>query len=441
MSGTAATLPDPHPQPHPQPHARAATGFGLRDGITYGAIGLPLAFLALPLYVTLPHHYAVQHGLPLALLGGVLLGTRLLDAVADPFIGQAIDRRFARGGQTIGRWAGAGAVVLAAAFTGLFYPPVSGRAALLAWLIGALLMTYLAFSLLTVLHQSWGTRLGGDEARRARIVAWREGFGLVGVLLASVLPALAGLGATCALLAASLAAGVWLLGRAPAPQPTPGGAVATIGWTAPWSDPRFRGLLGVFMLNGIASAVPATLVLFFVQDRLQAAAWTPAFLGAYFAAAVLSLPAWLALVRYLGLAGSWLAGMLLSVLAFAGAGLLGPGDEHAFLAVCIASGIALGADLALPGALLNGIVQRGPHGLRGAGAYAGWWTAATKLNLGLAAGAALPVLGLAGYAPGARDAASLQVLGMAYVALPCALKLAAAALLWRWHAHQRRNDA
>ncbi len=36
----------------------------------------------------------------------------------------------------------------------------------------------------------------------------------------------------------------------------------------------------------------------------------------------------------------------------------------------------------------------------------------------------------AGYAPGQRDAQSLQVLGLAYVAVPCLLKLMAAALLW-----------
>ena len=49
--------------------------------------------------------------------------------------------------------------------------------------------------------------------------------------------------------------------------------------------------------NGIdsktASAVPATLVLFFIRDRLQAPAWEPAFLGSYFAAAALSMPLWL----------------------------------------------------------------------------------------------------------------------------------------------------
>ena len=45
----------------------------------------------------------------------------------------------------------------------------------------------------------------------------------------------------------------------------------------------FRRLMAVFVFNGIASAIPATLVLFFVQDRLQASKEVePAFLGCYF---------------------------------------------------------------------------------------------------------------------------------------------------------------
>ena len=55
------------------------------DGLRYGALGLPLAFVALPLYVLLPNHYAsATFGVPLATLGALLLGARLLDAIADP---------------------------------------------------------------------------------------------------------------------------------------------------------------------------------------------------------------------------------------------------------------------------------------------------------------------------------------------------------------------
>ena len=92
--------------------------------------------------------------------------------------------------------------------------------------------------------------------------------------------------------------------------------------------------------------------------------------------------------------------------------------------------LALGADLALPGALLAGVIQRAGHGGQSEGAYFGWWNFAIKLNLALAAGLALPLLGQMGYAPGSRDPAALQALALAYGLLPCALKLLAAALLY-----------
>lgn len=407
-----------------------AAPIGAWAGLRYGALGLPLAFLALPLYVNLPDHYARVHGLPLALLGTLLLATRFVDAGLDPLIGPAVDRLFAR--STRGAWlvaAGAG-IVAASAFALLFLMPPGASLALLA---GGLIAGYLGYSVASIVHQAWGARLGGDRVQRARVAAWREGLGVVGVLLASVLPSHAGLGATSALLAVAMLLGLWSLARAPRVEARQ--VAATSDWRQPLADARFRGLLAVFMLNGIAAAIPATLLVFFVRDRLQLPGSLPLFLGAHFAAAVLAVWPWLRAVRRLGLARCWLAAMLLAVASFAGALALGPGDGAGFVAVCIASGIALGADLVLPGALLTGVVQRGGHALRAEGAYAGWWTAATKLNLGLAAGVALPLLALAGYAPGARDAQALQALALGYVALPCVLKLAAAALLWRW----RRN--
>ncbi len=401
---------------------------GWLHGLPYGGLGLPLAFVALPLYVILPNHYATEFGVPLAVLGALLLGARLLDAVADPWIGVWIDRGFDRSVGFVLGVAVAAALVLAAGFRGLFFPPVDDGAALLWWCAALLAVTYLSYSVLSVLHQAWGARLGGDAPQRARIVSWREGLALVGVLVASVLPSVAGLHVATVVFAALLVIGVALLARAP--RPVRDVSPRMLAWHAPLATPAFRRLLGIYLVNGIAAAVPATLVLFFIRDRLQAPAFEPLFLASYFAAGALSMPLWVRLVARFGLGRTWLAGMALAVAAFVWAALLGTGDVAAFAVICIASGIALGADLTLPGAMLAGVIQRAGHGGRLEGAYFGWWNFATKLNLALAAGVALPVLGAFGYVPGELDPDGLRALSLAYGLLPCVLKLVAAALLW-----------
>ena len=408
------------------------------QGWRYGLMGLPLAFVALPLYVILPHHYATAFGVPLASLGLVLLLARLADALMDPLLGRWSDRLFRRGASVLLARVAVACGLLGAGFYLLFFPAVRGAEALLWWALLALLLTYAAYSFVSISHQSWGAMLGGDEAYRSRVVAWREGLGLGGVILASITPVALGLPATAALFLIALAAGFWAWTRAPRPAgphlPEAGSAAdvpeASVPLWLPLQRSGFRALLAVFVVNGIASAVPATLILFFVQDRLQApSAQEPLFLGSYFVCAALAMPLWLRCVARIGLARSWLAGMLLSVAVFVFAATLGAGDSAAFVLVCALSGVALGADLTVPSALLAGTIAANGDAGRAEGAYFGWWNFATKLNLALAAGLALPLLGWLGYSPGARDPQALQTLTWAYCLLPCCLKLLAAGLL------------
>lgn len=407
----------------------------LLDGLSYGALGAPLAFAALPLYVQLPAHYAATLGAPLAGLGAVLLGARAFDALIDPWLGRWADRRLAGAQSATLRWASGAAALLAAGLTALFFVPVRDTATVLAWCALALLVTSIGYSSLGVLHQAWGARLGGAAATQARIVGWREGLSLLGVLLASVLPALAGVPAMVAAALALLVLGLTALAWAPYPASPPiRGTATTLPDVSPWHNAAFRKLLAVFLVNGIASAIPATLVLFFVRDRLQAGPFEGLFLACYFAAAGLSVPLWVRAVGRFGLVRSWLSSMLLAVLGFCGAAALGAGEVMAFALVCAASGLALGGDLVVPAALLAGVVQRAGHGQRQEGRYFGWWTCAAKLNLALAAGLALPLLGWWGYQPGSRDPGALQALAIVYALLPCTLKLVAAAWLWRHRA-------
>ncbi len=401
----------------------------MRQGLSYGTLGIALAFVALPLYVLLPNFYAREFGVGLSTLGAILLGARLFDALIDPALGGWADRLFGRSMHTVWRTACAVAVILALGFAALFFPPVRGNG-LLVWATLALVVTYAAYSFVSVAHQSWGARLGGDAPFRARVAAWREAPGLIGVLLASTLPVVAGLPVMVSVFVVLLALGLWALSHAPKPVHEAHRMASQDIWL-PWKNTRFRALMLIFILNGIASAVPATLVLFFVQDLLQAPKnLEGVFLGVYFIAGALAIPLWMQAVKRIGLAWGWLVSMVLSILVFIWAATLGAGDVWAYVAVCALSGIALGADLAFPSALLTGAIQaQGDQGQH-EGAYYGWWNFATKLNMALAAGLALPLLDLFGYSPGARDPQALQALVIAYCVLPCALKLIASGTLF-----------
>ncbi len=406
-----------------------------KQGMGYGLLALPLAFVALPMYVNLPHFYATQFAVPLTSLGAVLLFSRLLDALVDPMLGRLSDALYSRSSMSVLCVALAYAVGLLLSFAALFFPPTfADPFGYVIWVGVWVSLCHLSYSGISILHQAWASRLGGGASQQSRVVAWREGAGLVGVVTASVLPVTAGWLSTTVFLGLMLVLGLMVWSRVMLQI-----LIQKDGQTEltdkdnylPLRQISFRKLLWVFLLNGIASAVPAGLVMFFIEDQIQAsAAMSPLFLGVYFLSGALSLPLWLNLVRAHGLAKSWLIGMALAIMSFGSVVFLGPGDEIAFLVICLASGIALGADLVVPAALLNRVIDQLGHRGRAEGLYLGWWNLASKLNLALAAGLCLPLLSYWGYSPGTQTAEGLRALSLAYGVLPCVLKLLALAVLF-----------
>lgn len=394
----------------------------------YGLLGLPLAFAALPIYVHVPRYYADAAGMELALLGVILLGARLLDAGIDPWLGWLADR------VSRPRMVAISLLPFVLGFVALLNPPAEYVS---LWLLGALAVTYLGYSAATVAYQAWGADIGETSGQRTRLTASREGFGLVGVVLASALP---GLLATdlndgiarlswvlpplllLAVLATFSRASTGFLQATASNQPLLRSLKQVL------ADLPFRRLLFVFVANGIAAALPATLFLFFVADVLQMGKASGPLLAVYFVAGAASLPAWVRLSARLGRVMAWLLAMGLSIVAFGGASLLGAGDVWPFAVICVASGLALGADLALPAAIAADLGEWQGQ----AGACFGVWNFVAKLNLALAAGVSLPLIGALGYVAGGRDESGLAALTFAYALLPLAFKALAAVLLWRW---------
>ena len=405
----------------------------------YALLGMPLAMTALPINILLPDFYAARTGLALSTIGLVLLATRVVDAVADPLLGSWVDAQKGRRGYL--RPVLLAAPLLAAGFVLLFNPPTLAGTGAAAWLFFTLVAAYLGYSLATVAYQAWGAELAHDDAGRTRITAAREGAGLIGVLIGGALPTVLGMAPLTLLFLALLALALLALARR-APRPrhaltSPPAGNPFSSFVLPLRSARLRWLLAVFALNAIAPSITATVFQFFVADRLGLAPYTGLFLALYFVAGAASMPLWVRLARRFPLHLVWLAGMVAAVAAFVWAyGLSGP-QLGAFAAICVLSGLAFGADLALPPALLARVIDANGHAGQREGVYFGLWNFVNKLTLALAGGIALPLLEALGYARGGSDAAALSALAFVYAVVPCLLKLVAAALLYLAWRNQR----
>ncbi len=410
--------------------------------VAYAGPALPLAALTLPLYVILPTFYAESVGLSLALVGTILLVVRLADAISDPLVGLLADRYRPPLGRRRGWFLAASLPAALAAYMILTPPDDAGGGYLLFWGL-ALSLGYTAC---IIPYTAWGAELSDDYHGRSRIAGAREGLVLVGTLVAVSVPAIAealgapgqatalsflAFGVAVALPGLALVA-VW---RLPEPRDT-GAALPPLaeGVRQVARNRPFVRLLAAFVLNGFANGLPATLFLFFVARVLEAPDMQGPFLFLYFLCGVAGVPLWIAVSRRFGKHRTWSAAMLGACAVFVLVPLLGPGDLLGFAAICVLTGLALGADLTLPAAVQADVidVDRMATGSRRSGLYFALWGLATKLALALAVGLAFPLLELAGFDPSGSDGTGLAALVALYAIVPVALKLAAIALMWNF---------
>ncbi|MEN9709483.1 MAG: hypothetical protein RIQ68_1891 [Pseudomonadota bacterium] len=410
----------------------------------YALPALPLAVLTLPLYVLVPAFYARELMLPIAAVGSALLIVRIVDALADPFTGLFADRwRPGFGRRRL--WVLAASVPTALCAYLVFTPPAgAGLLYLTFW--GVVLS--IASTAALVPYAAWGAELSTDYAGRARVTAWRETFALIGTLLAlfaQVLVPMTGHSGDGAVL---FALGLFTLITLP---------LASLLSVACVREPKdhsknplplkeslaqllanrpFIRLIAAFLLNGFANGFPATLFLFYVSEKLGAADAAGPLLVLYFVCGLMGVPFWLWLARKTSKHVAWCWGMLLACACFLPAPFLGTGQTAIFAAVCIGTGLALGADLVLPPAIQADVidVDTAATGEQRSGLYFAAWGLATKLALALAVGVAFPLLGATGFDPsaGLRTDSGLAMLGFLYAGLPIVLKIGAAALMWHF---------
>ncbi|WGD31072.1 MFS transporter [Ancylobacter sp. WKF20] len=426
--------------------AASAPGIGRWRLLAYALPALPLAALALPLYLLVPTFYTETLGLSLGAVGGVLLAVRLIDAAGDVALGLLSDRIKTRLGRRRTLFLAALPVAAVSAYM-LFAPPAGAGLAYLAfWATGV----SLGYTAATLAYGAWGAELSGDYRERAAITAAREGATLIGTLVAISLPFLTGFDRSDGRHGDSLHGlaliGLTVLLTAPTfgltalrfvPEPVDHSRTRLDlreGLKHLAANRPFLRLLAAFVLNGLANAIPATLFLYFVADRLGAPELRGPLLFAYFLSAIAGVPLALKVAARVGKHRAWCGSMLIACAIFAAAGFLGPGDSAAFAAICVATGLLLAFDLVIPPAIQADVIDAdtAASGEQRSGLYFAAWTLATKISLALSVGLVFPLLDVAGFTPGAPGGAGTGALAALYAWLPLAPKLAAIALMWRF---------
>ena len=420
----------------------------------YALPGLPLAALTLPVYVFVPTYYG-ELGVSLALIGTALLAVRVLDAVSDPLIGYVSDRVHVPLLGGLGRrkpWLLVGMLPTLLALWMVFVPPDRPDAGYL--LIWSTVLS-IGWTLMLLPYNAWGAELAEDYDGRTDVTARREGFTVLGTLLATSLPVLLGVwdGSTSAGLGDALhGLAIALLVLVPL-------TVLLALWRVPRERDRgharirlrdglkvlrgnkaFTRLISAFLINGWANGLPASLFVLFVTHVLVAPEMVGPLLFAYFLSGVIAIPGWVALSRRFGKHRVWVGSMTLACATFLWVPFLGAGDIWTFGLIVVLSGFAVGADLVLPAAIQADVVDvdTAETGEQRTGLYFALWSLATKLSLALAAGIAFPLLEFAGFradlAPGAdgNTPSSLFALSMIYAGLPVILKLPALVLMWNF---------
>jgi Na+/melibiose symporter-like transporter len=307
-------------------------------------------------------------------------------------------------------------------------------------------------------YTAWGAELSENYGERARITGIRESLQLAGVVAAAGVPfAAAALGVGKS---GELAAISWVAVAAGIP------ALLLLLWKVPdrpvtdapekrrfkradvkdiFSNRPFARLLSAWFINGLANGIPAALFPLYLDHVLQVdAPARGALILVYFLCGIAAIPLWVWLSDRFGKHHVWCGAMALACVAFVWVPLIPAGGVLAFSVVCAVTGMALGADLALPPAIQADVIDLDTlrHGRHRAGVFFALWSMGTKLALAAAVGFAFPTLDLLGFQVGGNNGAhALMALAVIYSLVPIVLKVVAIAMVWNYPITHRRQRA
>ncbi len=389
--------------------------------LLYGAPSVAGAAMAIPVAIHVNPFYSDTVLVPLAWVALAAALARVLDAIIDPFVGWLSDHTHTRWGRRR-PWIAVATPLAALVFIALFTPPTWLSTQGAAFWFGATLMSFFILNMLYGLpHAALGPELTLDYHERSSLFSWREGFALLGTLVAAVVPgilikimgderrAFADMAIAYGVLMVSL---YWLLVWRVRERPE---------FVRRKSNPLVPGvrrslrnrpfvvLFACYVVASIPGAIPGLMMPYFSRYVLNppplpagdAQAWLSIFLAAYFLSGLLCLPLWLALAKRIGKLKAWLASFVMGITGGLALFLLGPGDNIACVVVIAWAGSSFGAGLFLPPAIQADVIDYDElhSGKRREAQYLALWGLVPKFIVIPSASLPLALLAWLGYQP------------------------------------------
>lgn len=408
--------------------------------LAYGTVNLPLSFIGFPLVIYVAPFYTGELGLPLGLVGLMLFIGRITDVITDPIVGILSDKVQTRFGRRK-IWLATGTVVMCIGVWQLFIPsPPVNVWYLLLWVA----VVYLGFTMIALPHEAWGGELSSHYHERTQITGTRQTFGLVGLIVATVVPAIViGQGGSSGDVLRAL--GLTVLATLPV-------AVLIVCWFVPekkmvegeehipfWRGLRlmtrngpFKRILIVLFIAVIGETFRITITYFFAMQVIGIANLGTLYLW-YFATGLLAIPVWIALGRRIGKHRALATSFSIIILSSVGMYFLGKGDVVLFTILFSIKGFCFGSLQLLPSAMVADVVDIDTlrTGQKRQGLFYAVTGVVLKLGMALGQGLSLNLLQVAGFDPGGANGPEvLRWLSIFYCVAPCFFFAVALWLVW-----------
>jgi Na+/melibiose symporter-like transporter len=154
--------------------------------LTFSVANLPIVAQGIALLIFLPRYFASHLHVSLTVIGAAFAVVRLIDIGVDPLLGVLMDRtRTSLGRYRV--WLLAGVPILMLSVYQLYFAP-DGIG--MGYLVGWLLVLYLATSILSLAYVAWGANLATDYHERTRLGAIAQPVAVAAGMIILFLPAL-----------------------------------------------------------------------------------------------------------------------------------------------------------------------------------------------------------------------------------------------------------